>query len=124
LKASWPIEALLGSLALVAPQEFRRDRVGESQSLNGAGFDCPLCAFFVDDDTDDLDVGRHVGNCRVEILQHLFGVGHLGHGRRRDKRYCIDVFESGSDQEAQVVGLDLGGDGLGQPLPGVAGTLD
>jgi hypothetical protein len=34
------------------------------------------------------------------------------------------VGEACGDEGAEIVGLDLGRDGLGESLPGVAGTLD
>ena len=56
--------------------------------------------------------------------EHLLGVGHLRDGFCGDEGNGVDVAEAGGDEGAEVVSLDLAGDGEGEALPGVARALD
>src|SRR5262249_47474721 len=108
------IKCLFRRLMLIALQKSGGYRVRETKGLDGLSGDSAIRTFFIDHDADDLDV---VG--WIKLLEDLFRVGHLRDGFWRNKRDCVDVLESRSNERTKVLDFDRGGYLRLQALPGV-----
>ena len=110
---------LLERLVLVLAQKCRGDRVRIAEGRDALGGNGALCAFLINDDSDDLDVIR-----RVELLQHFLAVRHLRDSLRRNEAHGINVLEPRVDQRAQVLDFYFDRDLSLETLPSVPGALD